>query len=597
MQLPPRPVQPDPALLFHRAEQAYLARDYAGARTDLAAVLAAVGEQAPVLHLLALVEKGAGRLDAARTAFERALRLLPSDHRILANYANLLRTCGDHPAALAACERALAACPGHRPARITRAHLLRALGRPREALAELDALLGETPDDPALLVARGAAWLDLREPVQAADSFDAALALEPDRPTALVGRARAALLTGEPDAVARYADLRARAPEDLSVLLGEAQARAQEGDPAAADALASAVEARPDWVEGQAQLALIRFEAGDRHSFADHFARAAAQRPGDVELHLAWWRALNQGDCHAQALDVAKRLAAFPDPSEDLRVPLALSLVDCGRAKEAFALLGRTPAGTGARVALGRAALAAHQPHFAAQLLEAAVADAPDHIGAWALLDLAWRLGADPRHHWLSRQQGLFGTRSIGFGAAELANLATTLRSLHRTRSHPIGQSLRGGTQTRGRLFDRREPILKRLHQALLEALEAHRDALPPEDPRHPLLRHRNAALAIEGAWSVRLSGSGFHVSHMHPEGLLSSACYIALPPTLGGAERAGWLELGRPPAELGLDLEPIATIEPEPGLLVLFPSYLYHGTRPFADGERLTVAFDIVTA
>jgi hypothetical protein len=27
----------------------------------------------------------------------------------------------------------------------------------------------------------------------------------------------------------------------------------------------------------------------------------------------------------------------------------------------------------------------------------------------------------------------------------------------------------------------------------------------------------------------------------------------------------------------------------------VLFPSFLFHGTRPFLGGERLTVAFDLV--
>jgi len=27
----------------------------------------------------------------------------------------------------------------------------------------------------------------------------------------------------------------------------------------------------------------------------------------------------------------------------------------------------------------------------------------------------------------------------------------------------------------------------------------------------------------------------------------------------------------------------------------VLFPSFMFHGTRPFAGGERLTVAFDLV--
>jgi hypothetical protein len=36
--------------------------------------------------------------------------------------------------------------------------------------------------------------------------------------------------------------------------------------------------------------------------------------------------------------------------------------------------------------------------------------------------------------------------------------------------------------------------------------------------------------------------------------------------------------------------------IRPQPGMLVLFPSYLWHGTVPFeTGGRRLTAAFDVV--
>ena len=36
--------------------------------------------------------------------------------------------------------------------------------------------------------------------------------------------------------------------------------------------------------------------------------------------------------------------------------------------------------------------------------------------------------------------------------------------------------------------------------------------------------------------------------------------------------------------------------VRPEPGRLVLFPSYMWHGTAPFSgDEDRLTVAFDIM--
>jgi hypothetical protein len=60
-----------------------------------------------------------------------------------------------------------------------------------------------------------------------------------------------------------------------------------------------------------------------------------------------------------------------------------------------------------------------------------------------------------------------------------------------------------------------------------------------------------------------------------------------------GGADHAGWLALGEA-SEVGVDLPPLRLIEPKPGRLVLFPSTMWHGTRPFEAGERLTVAFDV---
>jgi hypothetical protein len=80
----------------------------------------------------------------------------------------------------------------------------------------------------------------------------------------------------------------------------------------------------------------------------------------------------------------------------------------------------------------------------------------------------------------------------------------------------------------------------------------------------------------------------------VHPAGWLSSALYVVLPPeSERGAGEAGWLSLGEA-TELGLPLPPIRLVEPKPGQLVLFPSTMWHGTRPFTAGERLTVAFDV---
>jgi hypothetical protein len=52
------------------------------------------------------------------------------------------------------------------------------------------------------------------------------------------------------------------------------------------------------------------------------------------------------------------------------------------------------------------------------------------------------------------------------------------------------------------------------------------------------------------------------------------------------------------PDAALGLDLPPRRIERPQVGRLVIFPSYLWHGTLPFeSEQPRLTVAFDAVPA
>ena len=128
------------------------------------------------------------------------------------------------------------------------------------------------------------------------------------------------------------------------------------------------------------------------------------------------------------------------------------------------------------------------------------------------------------------------------------------------------------------------------------DAVREYLSGLPPPDPKHPWLSLQREIKRFSGAWSVRLQDAGFHVAHIHNLGDVSSACYIALPDTLGadGSGNDGWLAVGEPPREFGLDWAPVRLIEPEVGKLALFPSWAWHGTRPFSAGERLTVAFDV---
>jgi hypothetical protein len=211
----------------------------------------------------------------------------------------------------------------------------------------------------------------------------------------------------------------------------------------------------------------------------------------------------------------------------------------------------------------------------------------------WPYAATTWRLAGDPRSRWLEGDPRFIGVYDIADRLPPLPALTETLRRLHNFRGEHLDQSVRGGTQSDGNLFFHVDPVIVRLREAIRSVVAEHVGQLPEHDEHHPLLSGARDSIRFNGAWSVRLTGGGFHTNHVHPYGWISSALYIVLPEDIGEAE-AGFLTLGEPQSELILDLPPTKIVEPKPGRLVLFPSWMWHGTRPFGAGERITVAFDV---
>jgi len=212
----------------------------------------------------------------------------------------------------------------------------------------------------------------------------------------------------------------------------------------------------------------------------------------------------------------------------------------------------------------------------------------------WPYASIAWRMIDEQRWQWLEGDDRFVGIYDIADRLPPLDVLAEKLRRLHTLSGQPLEQSLRGGTQTDGDIYLHIDPLLVQLREAIRATVAEHVAKFPEYDERHPLLAPRRDSIGFNGAWSVRLHSRGYHANHVHPAGWISSALYIALPPDLGQNE-AGYLTLGEARAPgFDIDLSPFRKVEPRPGRLVLFPSYMWHGTRPFGEGERLTVAFDV---
>ena len=587
----------DPQTLFNEAERAFSEGRFADACAALAEVEPLASHHPAIPHLRAVAERRRGELEQSRRAFERALALAPGDPQIANNFGNLLCDLKEFEAALEEYRRAVRLSPHFGQAGLNAAITLQQLGRldeARKAFATLEGQLGGTA---SYWAARGALEREGGNLSQAAECFEAALAIDPAHRRALVGRARVARAEGDPATAALYEKAAAADPGDRGLMIEEAEARAADGEAGAADRLAAAVAEDPSWVQGHDSLARLRWEMGDREIYLQEIERARAAAPQSEALWSCYLRLLADSGDFARAAEAAAEADRACGPEAGFALSEAVYAGLAGDDERAERLFASLPADAPNRAAHeARHRIRRGELDRAEALLEPLRRDVPADIPAWALTELVWRATDHPDSAWLSGAPEFVRVTSLGMSEVEIRALAEFLHSLHRLRARPLGQSLRGGTQTRHRLFDRREPLLARLREALREHVHAYMAALPPRDAAHPLLRHREAALDFAGSWSVRLTGSGHHVSHVHPDGVLSSACYVALP-DLDADRQEGWLELGVPPPDLRLPLAPLALAQPVAGGLALFPSYLFHGTRPFGQGDRLTVAFDMAPA
>lgn len=161
------------------------------------------------------------------------------------------------------------------------------------------------------------------------------------------------------------------------------------------------------------------------------------------------------------------------------------------------------------------------------------------------------------------------------------------------TREH-LDQSLRFGTQTPGALFGAGHRLVEALRGRFSEAVARYIDELP-RGHEHIYVRRRTGNFQFSGSWSSRLKDCGYHTNHIHPGGWISSCYYVALPETIKVEnEKQGWIKFGQP--LMRPDMLVRRAIQPVEGRLILFPSYMWHGTIPFrSQTARTTIAFDIL--
>ena len=388
--------------------------------------------------------------------------------------------------------------------------------------------------------------------------------------------ARALLANGEHDAAERaYGETLKRGPRDVRMASEWANlVWMRRGDLDEAGAVLDACFAAGGDFGPliRARAAMIE-AAGDPVRAADLLAKAAPRAPGDLDLLLA----AAHGALVVDRLTEAERLlglaeAAAPDAASVLIHGIIIDLA-AGRAEAALAK--------------ARAGLERH-PHDQA---------------LWGWAATAARAAGDPLHKDLHDFEAMVGVYDIetpqGWPSLDafLADLAASLKKLHVYRQHPAEQSLRQGSQTLHLLTGSDDPAIAAFFRQVDGPIRQYMARIGQGSG--PLRARNSGEYRIDGAWSVRLKPGGFHRDHFHPQGWLSSAFYVETPEAaLDREDRSGWIRFGQPPYPTRPALPAEHFVRPKPGRLVLFPSYMWHGTVPFTtDESRMTIAFDVQPA
>jgi tetratricopeptide (TPR) repeat protein len=512
---------------------------------------------------------------------------------------------GRHGEAIACLRQALQLAPDHPDTLYILGDALHQAGRCEEAVAVFEKLLEADPAHVPAKLALGGALIDARRPAAAEIPLRRALAQAPP------SRLRAAIHTNlalalrrqrkDQEALENYESARLLDPAipGLDIHRAEALQNLRRYDEALAAFRAALARDPRDPRTHQLYNDLL-YRLGRSEDYLKSYDRVPATR--DLQRDKAGF--LAHALRGAEALDIYRKLLDDDPYDRSAAMGAARALRLLKRHDEAMAVLHAALLRRHGDVALLRSAaetaIEQGDAKKALQLCTQGLAAARYDQGCLAAMGTALRILADERDEQLNGYDSLIQVIELkvpeGFSRFEdfNAELCAALGRMHPNTREYVNQSLRGGTQTPDHLFGTGHALVERLERRIAEALQAYIAALKEEDA-HPFLSRRARRFQYAGSWSSLLRDNGFHVNHIHPEGWISSCYYAAVPEAVQDeTARQGWIKFGEPSFDVALPAR--RAVQPVAGQLVLFPSYMWHGTNPFHDAApRTTVAFDVV--
>jgi tetratricopeptide (TPR) repeat protein len=599
-----------PALIedMRRISELLSAGSLRSAHAQLETIVAANPDFAEALRLLGGTKQALGDPAAAEALLRRALELDPNWTPTLATLGELLLASGRGSEAEPLLQRALAGSPPYPRAALLLARYYNDSARPAEAVAMAAPLCLSGRSDAELAEQHIKALTALGRQNEAIVTYRALVAALPDNPVPAHALAGVLNMSGQYEEAGRVAQQVLTRGHRSAVLLNTyARTLIAQGSLERAEAaLRECLALEPRLTDAHNHLAqVIWVRSGDLKQATAELDRTLQTFATDEALWATKAAILQGGGDARAAYDCLAPWALRPQapPALLLRAGLAALEFEPGKALElAERALRIVPTNAAARKLLVAAQLGVGNARTGLAECEALLASTPDDQYLIALQTTAWRLLGDARYAQLCAYPNLVVPQQLetpppwqdlsGF----LADLTVSLKRLHDPQGHALlFQSLRNGTETTQDLSRSTDPPIQALFAAFAAPIRHYLEHIGHGSD--PLRRRNQGRWRFNGAWSVRLHSSGYHANHTHPRGWISSACYIELPDCMSGdRSEEGVLTFGEPGIATTPKLGTEYSVKPQVGMLVLFPSYFWHGTVPFRSNQaRLTVAFDAV--
>ncbi len=152
---------------------------------------------------------------------------------------------------------------------------------------------------------------------------------------------------------------------------------------------------------------------------------------------------------------------------------------------------------------------------------------------------------------------------------------------------------LKEGNQSAGNIFFYdRKPIIK-IKEIINAEITKYRDNFKESNDKYITSWPNDNRLY---GWIIRMRSGGNLAAHIHKEGWLSGSLYLEIPEDRGQGEGDIIFSLTGANYPTDNKLFPQKRVAVSKGLIVLFPSALFHYTTPFESKKnRITLAFDII--